>query len=462
MGMPLKGTSEINDETPAADGDNPVLTAAAVERGTVGDRLAAARKAKGLSYQDVFNGTKIKIANIASIETGDRAALPAVPFTAGFVKAYAQFLGLNPEEYGAAYRAECGIAPSASLPPAEAGAASPAAPPVAPPRRFAPVIEAPASLRSRGVIGPENYVSYFGIGATVLCALWIGARVVAPKGERATPVARVEAAIATAPSTPAPTIAPPMAGDILGQQIPAAIEDAAPVVTAAPNEQVAPEATAEPSPRLKVEPQEEPRTDPADEERPALETAAQETDRPAFTEANDGEEEAPALDSGASEATAPAEALPSTAADIPPVETESSEAAVAGPPADEVGPAAVDAPPADPVAPATTPAPSPAPAPAVAERATTPGVVEARMTRNVAPQYPERCASRAQPSEAVEVAFAITAEGRPAGVHVTQSSNACFNSAAVDAAYDMRFSPRTENGAPVAEDARRVTLKFVR
>ena len=76
--------------------------------GTVGDLLRSARERKGLSLGQVEQGTRIRAKLLEALEQGDYAQLPAPVFVKGFLRNYAQFLELNPEEVLKAYRAEAG------------------------------------------------------------------------------------------------------------------------------------------------------------------------------------------------------------------------------------------------------------------------------------------------------------------------------------------------------------------
>lgn len=452
MGMPLKDASL---ETPnAADAFDAEWTTG---RAPVGDRLAAARKAKGLTYQDVFNGTKIKIANIAAIETGDHKALPAVPFTVGFVKAYAQFLGLSPEAYASDYRAECFHAGAAAHKPGDAAAPA-AAPPIA-----APALEAPepAIARTARSATPETLVSWLGIGACVLCVLWIGARIVSPKGEAATPPSRIEAgapsaaaAAAAAPAAPSlkqTAVAPAGSagtaqGEPGGQTMVALADDpqdssAAPTLSeearqkaealaAALNPSGGPKAPVPAAPSLK----------------PPVMTSTPETAVAEDVGRENEEASQPASYTDASEAAPPAgPATPEAASVAAPNPTQVPAMTSASPSARQ------------PAASAVPPEPQQAATPAANQR-----VVEAKLSRNVQPEYPDRCMRRAAAVETVELAFVITAEGTATGVYVAQSSNECFNSAALKAAYDLRFAPRTVNGKPVLQEGKRMTFRFAR
>lgn len=435
MGMPVKDTSGVALEGRGARADAIDADMIASVQQTVGDRLAAVRKAKGLSYQDVFNGTKIKIANIAAIESGDRAALPATPFTAGFVKAYAQFLGLDPETYAAAYRAESPPPNGAAFALASVSTTEPAttmrgprAPTLTP--HYEPATPAPS--RNAQALRPENFVSYFGVAATVLCALWIGARIIAPKGEPAMPPTRVEAA-AAAPGAAALAAAAPASPSLK----PAGAADTN--ASGAAQGRIGEEPT-----RALVDRQETGEVGPARDQSGSAAAAVPDS---AMTEAP-----TPLNESEREKAEALAAALnPQTERQpVPPAAPSRKPTNAANTATEELAPPAVEVPSPAPAAAIVTPPPQ------------DPKVVEARLTRNVEPKYPERCARRAGAVETVELAFAITPQGAPTGVYVVDSSNECFNSAAVNAAYDLRFAPKTVDGKAVQQDGKRITLRFAR
>jgi cytoskeletal protein RodZ len=75
---------------------------------TVGERLRAAREAKGLSLEDIAAQTRIPQRHLESIETADWDALPAPTYTTGFAKSYATAVGLDRTEIGDQLRAEMG------------------------------------------------------------------------------------------------------------------------------------------------------------------------------------------------------------------------------------------------------------------------------------------------------------------------------------------------------------------
>lgn len=389
MAAPLQNTADIVVlNTPAPESvTNPadIDTAA-----PVGLKLAAARKAKGLSHVDVHHGTKIKILHIAAIEAGERAHLPATPFTAGFVKAYAQFLGLDADAYARAYKQEAGFVPPAA-PPQETivrDLTRSPSPLQADAQALAPATVRP-SAPSRG-LDAEKLVTWLGVGAAIAVAAFIAGRAAEPR----------PTAAETAPA-PVPTVvsAPPAAAPT-----PAPIEPPAPIAEAAP---------------------------------PAIEAI----------------EPPPAVAAAKPPAVKPKPKLPKPIETPAPIsETppsilftmlESEPAALAGPTDAVTEPLLSEADPAEVAPPA-------------------PVIVPARVARGAVAVYPERCAVRAGDKVGVSVMFSITTDGKPVSASVAASDNRCFNSAALRAVYDMRFSPRTVDGVPSIETGKSVTVQFVR
>lgn len=64
-----------------------------------GARLAAAREAKGVSASDVANKLKLSIRQIEALEAEDLSHLPGELFIRGFVRNYARYLGLSPDDF---------------------------------------------------------------------------------------------------------------------------------------------------------------------------------------------------------------------------------------------------------------------------------------------------------------------------------------------------------------------------
>ena len=64
----------------------------------LGERLVAAREAKGLDLLRAERETKIRRAYLAALERGDYASLPGGVYVRGFLRNYAQYLGLDPDD----------------------------------------------------------------------------------------------------------------------------------------------------------------------------------------------------------------------------------------------------------------------------------------------------------------------------------------------------------------------------
>ena len=90
---------------------------------------------------------------------------------------------------------------------------------------------------------------------------------------------------------------------------------------------------------------------------------------------------------------------------------------------------------------AIVPVSSPAPPPVTGV------LVEATILEQVEPVYPRSCAAAASATETVTVGFTITSGGRIAAERVANSTNACFDDAALNALRRWRFEPRTVDGA---------------
>lgn len=75
---------------------------------TVGARLAEARKARSLELEDIAARTRVPLRHLQAIEAGDFAALPAVPYSVGFVRSFAQLVGLDGSTLAREFREEMG------------------------------------------------------------------------------------------------------------------------------------------------------------------------------------------------------------------------------------------------------------------------------------------------------------------------------------------------------------------
>lgn len=73
---------------------------------SVGERLSLERRRKRLTIEEVSKGTKIRPQFIEALEKGDYKKLPSSAYVQGFIKIYAEFLGLPKREILALFRRE--------------------------------------------------------------------------------------------------------------------------------------------------------------------------------------------------------------------------------------------------------------------------------------------------------------------------------------------------------------------
>lgn len=84
----------------------------------VGERLRVAREEKGLSLDDIARQTRIPIRHLEHIERGEWDALPALTYSVGFARSYANCVGLDGPAIGAELREHLGGLPRAQSAPA--------------------------------------------------------------------------------------------------------------------------------------------------------------------------------------------------------------------------------------------------------------------------------------------------------------------------------------------------------
>ena len=82
--------------------------------------MRAARCAAGLDIASVSEEIKVKPQHLEAIEANAPSRLPPVPYAVGFVKVYAQFLGLDSEAVVSQFKKDIGagegaIGPSLAL-----------------------------------------------------------------------------------------------------------------------------------------------------------------------------------------------------------------------------------------------------------------------------------------------------------------------------------------------------------
>lgn len=64
----------------------------------LGNTLSRARRARGISLEEAERDTHVSRRYLQALETEDFAAFPAPVYARGFLRTYARYLGLNPEE----------------------------------------------------------------------------------------------------------------------------------------------------------------------------------------------------------------------------------------------------------------------------------------------------------------------------------------------------------------------------
>ncbi len=77
----------------------------------VGMELREARERLGVSLKLAASALKIRDDYLTALERNDRAALPALPYAIGFVRSYANYVGLDPGELAQRFRDEAGDLP---------------------------------------------------------------------------------------------------------------------------------------------------------------------------------------------------------------------------------------------------------------------------------------------------------------------------------------------------------------
>ncbi|MGA8533548.1 MAG: RodZ domain-containing protein [Candidatus Tumulicola sp.] len=83
----------------------------------LGEQFRAAREARGLSLSDVSDRIRIRSVYLAAIEDENWKAIGAPVYVRGFLRTYARFLGLDPEEVVTAFNGHAGTVREAEATP---------------------------------------------------------------------------------------------------------------------------------------------------------------------------------------------------------------------------------------------------------------------------------------------------------------------------------------------------------
>src|SRR3979409_1108620 len=98
-----RGTKELRPETTRAG-----VSAMAEPSPSLPERLYAARERKGVDLYRAERDTNIRARYLAALERGDYKELPGAVYTKGFLRNYALYLGLDPDEILLQWRGERG------------------------------------------------------------------------------------------------------------------------------------------------------------------------------------------------------------------------------------------------------------------------------------------------------------------------------------------------------------------
>ncbi len=91
--VPRTGAVGARDAAPASNANGSAAANAAV---AVGERLAAARVAKGRSIDEMASRLKVSPSKVAALEAGNLGALHDAAFSVGLTRSYAKVLGIDP------------------------------------------------------------------------------------------------------------------------------------------------------------------------------------------------------------------------------------------------------------------------------------------------------------------------------------------------------------------------------
>lgn len=85
---------------------------------SIGEELKREREFREISLREISDATKINIRMLEAIEKDNFGALPGGIFNRNFIRAYAEFIGLDPELIIRKYQIQTGTDQETKLPPA--------------------------------------------------------------------------------------------------------------------------------------------------------------------------------------------------------------------------------------------------------------------------------------------------------------------------------------------------------
>lgn len=174
---------------------------------TAGAFLAAARQAAGLTLHEAAAKTHIKERHLQAIEDIDLAGLPARPYAVGFVKAYAEFLGLDAAALVDRFKADAGFF----------------APPPAPVEKF--------EAAQAAVEGGNRELSFLTVAAILIFFIWCAFQItLLDADKRRAPLSGLPGAAASSAAAPGPAAASaPSAADVIEARVLERIEPVYPM-----------------------------------------------------------------------------------------------------------------------------------------------------------------------------------------------------------------------------------------
>jgi transcriptional regulator with XRE-family HTH domain len=99
-------TGRISDRQLPSDDDGDPANPTLQSEADIGAALRAIRERRGLSLDEVAEATRVRRAYLADIEAMRLERLPSRPFTTGYIRAYAEALGLDGEAAAERFKAE--------------------------------------------------------------------------------------------------------------------------------------------------------------------------------------------------------------------------------------------------------------------------------------------------------------------------------------------------------------------
>jgi len=140
--------------------------------GDLGTRFRLARENKSVSLKQAERDTRIRRKYLQALEDQDLTSLPSAVYVKGFVRNYASYLGLDPNEMLALYREAMGQAPAPQADDKDAGQPAPKRPPPTPATSSVPSVRPPTRpMESRSWLSP-NLLIGLGILTVVILAAW--------------------------------------------------------------------------------------------------------------------------------------------------------------------------------------------------------------------------------------------------------------------------------------------------